>query len=88
MTTVTVTRTTSNEKRFSADIDNVRLKFVGGTATKNVQPGIHILAWTMRGIGETFTIRITSPAATGCSGKSIGTTLPITSGACEFRTTV
>jgi hypothetical protein len=88
MTSVTVTRTSSNEKRFSASIDNVRLKFVGDTATKDVPPGIHILAWTQRGVGETFTIKITMPSATGCSGKSTGTTLPITSGACEFRTTV
>lgn len=88
MTTVTVTRTASNEAKFSASIDNVRLKFVSGTATKKVQPGKHILSWTMRGAGETFTIKITSPAATGCSGKSTGTKLPVTSGACEFKTTV
>ena len=92
MTTVKVGRTASNPDSFSANIDDeIELEFDGNDeATAEVEPGKHSLGWTMNGVGETFTIKITHPAATGCGGKSPkkGTKLPVTVGVCEFTTTV
>jgi hypothetical protein len=86
MTTVVVQRTT-NAKRFRASIDNIRLEFnSSGKATKKVKEGKHVLSWTVEGKGSKYTIKMTSPASTGCGDSSEGIKKEIESGSCKFST--
>ncbi len=53
-----------------ASIDQVRLKFNGNKAEKEVPPGTHDLSWSVLGSpGDKYTIRITKPSGVKCGGK-------------------
>jgi hypothetical protein len=67
---VTVTKEAPVGCTVRASIDQVRLKFAGNTATKDVQPGTHDLSWSVLGSpGDKYSVKTTKPPGVKAGGK-------------------